>query len=638
MLRLRAISVIFLSALAAAGASRASAAEPADSLYTFRYQGNPLIRHKHTADPAVMVVGDTLWLFTGCDEPGNREGYHMPNWCAFSTTDMIDWTEHPVPIYADDFKWNDAHVAFAGHPVAGPDGRFYFFSSTNWCGIGVARADRPQGPYRDVLGHPLLTSADCPGASHSWACIDPAVFTDTDGQPYIFWGNGHCYFARLSADMTAIDGPVTEIDLPDFTEAPYVHRRDGRYYLTYAAQWPEKIAYAMADSIAGPWEYMGIISEIAGNSNTTHPAVVHFRGRDWFFSHIGGLGGGSGSRSVIVEPLYYNADGTIRPIPATEAGAAVEYSALDNRHNPVLPGFHADPEILYSEKTGRYYIYSTTDGAPGWGGHYFRVFSSGNLTDWADEGIALDLKGPQVAWASGNAWAPAAIERLQPDGSYRYYLYFSGHSPELDRKVIGVAVADDPAGPFYDSGAPIITDSPAGGGQQIDVDVFQDPVSGKYYIYWGNGYMAGAELADDMLSVDPATVTVMTPPGGSLADFAYREAPYVFFRDGIYYFTWSVDDTGSPNYHVAYGTSASPLGPIRVADDCVILAQSPDEGIFGPAHNSVINIPGTDEWRIVYHRINRHYLGDSPGIHRQVCIDRLDFNPDGSIKPIKPTR
>lgn len=512
MLRLRAISVIFLSALAAADASRASAAEPADSLYTFRYQGNPLIRHKHTADPAVMVVGDTLWLFTGCDEPGNREGYHMPNWCAFSTADMIDWTEHPVPLYADDFKWNDAHVAFAGHPVAGPDGRFYFFSSTNWCGIGVARADRPQGPYRDVLGHPLLTSADCPGASHSWACIDPGVFIDTDGQPYIFWGNGHCYFARLSADMTAIDGPVTEIDLPDFTEAPYVHRRDGRYYLTYAAQWPEKIAYAMADSIAGPWEYMGIISEIAGNSNTTHPAVVHFRGRDWFFSHIGGLGGGSGSRSVIVEPLYYNADGTIRPIPATEAGAAVEYSALDNRHNPVLPGFHADPEILYSEKTGRYYIYSTTDGAPGWGGHYFRVFSSGNLTDWADEGIALDLKGPQVAWASGNAWAPAAIERLQPDGSYRYYLYFSGHSPELGRKVIGVAIADDPAGPFYDSGAPIITDSPAGCGQQIDVDVFQDPVSGKYYIYWGNGYMAGAELADDMVSVDPATVTVMTPP------------------------------------------------------------------------------------------------------------------------------
>lgn len=85
-------------------------------------------------------------------------------------------------------------------------------------------------------------------------------------------------------------------------------------------------------------------------------------------------------------------------------------------HNPVLPGFHADPEILFSEATGRYYIYSTTDGTPGWGGHYFKVFSSGNLADWTDEGIVLDLAGPQVAWASGNAWAPAAIECPQPAG------------------------------------------------------------------------------------------------------------------------------------------------------------------------------------------------------------------------------
>ena len=105
-----------------------------DSLYHFKNNGNPLITHKHTADPATMVIGDTLWLFTGYDEPGNKEGYHMPNWCAFSTTDMINWVEHPIPVRADDFKWNDAHVSFAGHPVKGPDGKYYFYSSTNWCG------------------------------------------------------------------------------------------------------------------------------------------------------------------------------------------------------------------------------------------------------------------------------------------------------------------------------------------------------------------------------------------------------------------------------------------------------------------------------------------------------------------------
>ncbi|MCI9171943.1 MAG: family 43 glycosylhydrolase [Muribaculaceae bacterium] len=338
--------------------------------------------------------------------------------------------------------------------------------------------------------------------------------------------------------------------------------------------------------------------------------------------------------------MYYNADGTIRPIHASDAGASVEYSALDNCHNPILPDFHADPEILYSEKTGKYYIYSTTDGLPGWGGYYFRVFSSGNLADWTDEGIMLNLKGSQVPWAVGNAWAPAIIERKYPDGTYKYFFYFSGHSPEANRKQIGVAVADDPAGPFYDLGHPIVTDSPVGRGQQIDVDVFHDPVSGKYYLYWGNGYMAGAELNDDMTSIKPGTVTVMTPQGGTLQTHAFREGAYVFFRNGTYYFMWSVDDTGSPNYHVAYGTSDSPLGPIKVADDPIVLIQDPEKQIYGPAHNSVINLPGTDEWRIVYHRINKDYIERSkgPGFHRQVCIDRLEFNPDGTIRRVTPTK
>lgn len=607
--------------------------------YRFKNYGNPLITHKHTADPAPMVVGDTLWLFTGYDEPGNKDGYHMPNWCAFSTTDMINWTEHPVPVYADDFKWNDAHVSFAGHPVKGPDGKYYFYSSTNWCGIGVTRADRPEGPYKDVLGKPLLTNADCKGATHSWVCIDPAVFIDDDGQAYIFWGNKNPYYAKLKPNMTEIDGEIHPLKLKDFTEAPWVHKRNGKYYLTYAAQWPEKIAYAMSDNIEGPWEYKGIISEVAGNSNTTHPGIVNFKGRDWFFSHIGGLGGGSGSRSVIVEPLYYNLDGTIKPVHASAAGASTEYSALDNHHNPILPDFHADPEILYSEKTGKYYIYSTTDGTPGWGGHYFRVFSSGNLADWTDEGIMLDLKGSMVPWAVGNAWAPAIIERQEGDG-YKYYFYFSGHNPKLNRKTIGVAVSDDPAGPFYDLGHPIVTDSPVGRGQQIDVDVFQDPVSGKYFLYWGNGYMAGAELNDDMTSIKEETITVMTPKGGTLQDYAFREAPYVFFRNGTYYFMWSVDDTGSPNYHVAYGTSDNPLGPIKVADQPIVLIQNPGKQIYGPAHNSVIQLPGTDDWRIVYHRINKDYIEKEkgPGVHREVCIDRLEFNPDGTIKPVVPTK
>lgn len=304
--------------------------------------------------------------------------------------------------------------------------------------------------------------------------------------------------------------------------------------------------------------------------------------------------------------------------------------------NPVLTGFHADPEILYSEQTGRYYIYSTTDGVPGWGGAHFTVFESSDTRNWTEAGTVLDLKAGDAAWADGNAWAPCIIEK-KIKGRYRYFFYYSGNSKDGKGKQIGVATGDTPTGPFKDSGKPMITDSPVGYGQQIDVDVFTDPVSGKSYLYWGNGYMAGAELNKDMISIKKNTLTVMTPQGGTLQDYAYREAPYVFYRNGIYYFMWSVDDTGSPNYHVAYGTSRSPLGPIEVAEQPVVLNQKPEQGIYGTAHNSVIRLPGSDEWLIVYHRINRNYLNDSPGTHREVCIDRLEFNADGTIRPVVPT-
>lgn len=306
--------------------------------------------------------------------------------------------------------------------------------------------------------------------------------------------------------------------------------------------------------------------------------------------------------------------------------------------NPILTGFHADPEVLYAEQTGKFYIYSTTDGVPGWGGKYFTCFSSDNLTDWTAEGVMFNLPR-DTKWASGNAWAPAIIEKKMADGTYRYFFYYSGETGH--GKAIGVAIATQPTGPFTDFGRPIVDKRPEGqkNGQQIDVDVFCDPISGKNYLYWGNGYMAGAELNDDMTSIKEETVTRLTPRGGSLKDYAYREAPYVFYRQGLYYFLWSVDDTGSPNYHVAYGTSTSPMGPIEVAKDPVILIQQPDQHIYGTAHNSVLQLPGKDEWYFVYHRINENYLDrdKGPGFHREVCIDKMEFNKDKTIRPTIPT-
>lgn len=324
--------------------------------------------------------------------------------------------------------------------------------------------------------------------------------------------------------------------------------------------------------------------------------------------------------------------------PVMAQKPTVPNSSFTGKGNPILPDFHADPEILYSNKTKKYYIYSTTDGTPGWGGWQYYCYSSKNLKKWKNEGVVLDAKSDQISWANGNLWAPAAVEVKQKDGSYKYYLYFSARPNDNGRKQMGVAVADSPTGPFVDLGHPLLAKNhPGCNGQLIDVDVFIDPVSKKPYLYWGNSFMAGAELEPSMTQVKDETVTVMTPKGGSLKDYAYREAPYVFYCNGLYYFMWSVDDTGAANYHVAYGTSKSPLGPIEVAKDPIVLIQDPQHEIYGTAHNSVIQKPGTDEWYIVYHRINKDYIHHQPGVHREVCIDKMEFNADGTIKRVIPT-
>ena len=291
--------------------------------HQFESNGNPIIRDKHTADPAVLVEGDTLWLFAGHDAAGGQSGYIMKDWLLYSTTDMKHWTEHPSPLRIDDFAWAKSKQAYAGHVAKGKDGRYYWYVSTNWCGIGVAVADKITGPYKDALGKPLLTKEDCFASKHSWCVIDPAILIDDDGTPYIIWGNRECYYAKLKDNMIEIDGDIHQIEVPRFTEAPWAHKCQGKYYLTYASEWPEKIAYAVADHIGGPYKPMGIISEIAGNSNTTHPAIVQFKGQWIFFSHNGGLSDGTSySRSIIAEPMSYDGEGRIRRIPATAEGVS----------------------------------------------------------------------------------------------------------------------------------------------------------------------------------------------------------------------------------------------------------------------------------------------------------------------------
>lgn len=294
-------------------------------LYHFTNKGNPLLTHHYTADPAAMVMGDTLWLYAGHDFAGGQRGYRMKDWLIFSTTDMQHWTEYPVPMKITDFSWAKSGDAYAAHTVE-RNGKYYWYISTNWSGIGVAVSDRPEGPFKDALGKPLLTNEDCFASRHAWACIDPAIFIDDDGQAWIFWGNGQCYYAKLKENMIEIDEDVKQIDFEDFrfTEAPWIHKYNGKYYLSYATEFPEKIAYATADRIEGPYTYRGILNEIAGNSNTNHQAIVEFKGEWYFIYHNGAINdnGGSYSRSICIDRLYHNADGSLKRIIMTTEGVA----------------------------------------------------------------------------------------------------------------------------------------------------------------------------------------------------------------------------------------------------------------------------------------------------------------------------
>ncbi|QJD98360.1 family 43 glycosylhydrolase [Mucilaginibacter robiniae] len=312
---------------------------------------------------------------------------------------------------------------------------------------------------------------------------------------------------------------------------------------------------------------------------------------------------------------------------AGEKPVSYQLVAVKN-HNPVLAGYYADPEILYAAKTGKFYLYPTSDGFTGWSGTYFKTFSSPDLVNWKDEGVILDLP-KDVSWGKRNAWAPCIVEK-KINGVYKYFYYFTA------AQKIGVAVADNPTGPFTDSGKPLIEQHPEGTnrGQQIDPDVFTDPQTGKSYLYWGNVYMAGAELNEDMTSIKPGTTTIITP------DRTFREGTYVFYRKGKYYFTWSEDDTRSENYRVRYGVADSPLGKINVPENNLVIAKNKEAGIYGTGHNSILQLPGTDEWYIVYHRFNYPKgitMGEAAGYNREVCIDKLEFNADGSIKPVVPT-
>lgn len=290
---------------------------------------NPVIRDRFTADPAALVHDGRVYLYTGHDEAKPEDKHFvMRDWRCYSSADLKTWTDHGSPLSLQSFAWAGSD-AWAGQVIE-RGGKFYWFVTVRPRGqgfaIGVAVADSPLGPFADALGKPLISNDMTTGATNAegreidWDDLDPTVLIDDD-QAYLFWGNTKCRYAKLKDNMTELDGPIVDVDLPRFTEAPWLHKHAGRYYLSYAYEYPEKIAYATADRITGPWTFSGVINELIPNSPTNHQSIIQFKGEWYFFYHTAALpGGGPFRRSVAAERLVHRPDGSIEPVTQTAEG------------------------------------------------------------------------------------------------------------------------------------------------------------------------------------------------------------------------------------------------------------------------------------------------------------------------------
>ena len=285
----------------------------------------PLFQTKYTADPSPLVVGDTLFLYTSHDAspediPDVNEkssaGFFMYDWLLWSTTDMVNWTEHGAVASLKDFAWRSRENGGWAIQTVERNGKYYLYAPLHGHGIGVLVADSPYGPFKDPLGKPLVWDQS------NWYDIDPSVYTDDDGQAYMYWGNPHTFWAKLGEDMTSLTSGVTKLPhIPNYQEGPWFYKRNGKYYLGFASTCcPEALGYAMSDSPTGPWEWKGYIMKPTQRDRGNHPGICDFKGHSYVFGqnydlmHLETFVHHE-RRSVSAQEITYNGDGTIQEIP-----------------------------------------------------------------------------------------------------------------------------------------------------------------------------------------------------------------------------------------------------------------------------------------------------------------------------------
>lgn len=333
------------------------------------YAQNPIIQTNYTADPAPMEHDGTVYLYTTHDEDVTvRNFFSMNDWKCYSTTDMVNWTDHGTILSYKDFSWSRGD-AWAGQCVF-RNGKYYLYVPMNQKNggnaIGVAVSDSPTGPFHDAIGAPLLVG---------YGYIDPTVFIDDDNQAYLYWGNPSLRYVKLNEDMVSYAGQIITVEFtPDnfgvrpgdakrssqYEEGPWFYKRNHQYYMVYPAGGvPEHLAYSTSPGPTGPWTYRDTIMPIIrkGGAFTNHPGVVDLKGHSYLFYHNGDLPGGGGfKRSVCAMEFSYNADGTIPRIQHSVDGitkSVGEFNPMIRQEAETI-AFESGVETAKSDKLGIY--------------------------------------------------------------------------------------------------------------------------------------------------------------------------------------------------------------------------------------------------------------------------------------------
>ncbi|GAA3213145.1 glycoside hydrolase family 43 protein [Nonomuraea helvata] len=390
------------------------------------FAGAPITTAIYTADPAALVVGDTLYLYTGHDEaPQGGTNFVMRDWRVFTSTDAATFTDQGAKLSISNFSWAGAD-AWAGEVERGADGKYYWYVPVNgngagWMDIGVAVGDSPLGPFRDAKGGPLISDST---PNSSPLNIDPTVFTDDDGQVYMYWGSYYGLRAvKLNANMTSTQGSViTPSGVSNFWEAPWMFKRNGVYYLAYSANDSACsapgyacIRYATASNPLGPWTHRGVVLDQV-SSTTNHPAIIEYKGQ-WYmvYHNASAPGGGDFRRSVTIDKLYFNADGTMQKVVKTSGGPTTP----GNLATSATPSTsYVSPWETLAAVNDGYTPANSADHSHGAYGNWdhqgtewieYRWSSAQNIskiqTYWFDDDLGIDLPAScQVQYWNGSAY------------------------------------------------------------------------------------------------------------------------------------------------------------------------------------------------------------------------------------------